>query len=131
MSWSQQNGLTAMVYKDSVSVLRDPIGKIVTPSSNHHALLTIGRTGDKGDAYAKALIRDVAVWKEEIIEKKMSSLHVCNGENEKYPMRYQSIYSLFDVLACWSHQKLPYEINDKRDYEISIQRAKDQSRNDT
>ena len=80
MSWSQENGLTAVIHKDSANLLRDPTGKIVTPLTDHDTLLTIGRSSDKGDAYAKAVIRDVAVWEEEITQEKMSQLHVCNGE---------------------------------------------------
>ena len=107
MSWSQQNGLTAIVYKDSAIVLDDPIGKIVTvtPLANHPALLTIGRTGDKGDAYAKSVIRDVAVWEEEITQKKMSNLHVCNGEDKKYCIRCKSINSFFDNRTLHNEMK--------------------------
>lgn len=120
MSWSQQNGLTAIVYNDSASVLHDPIGKIVTvtPLANHLALLTIGRTGDKGDAYAKAVIRDVAVWEEEITEKKMSNLHVCNGEDEKYCIRCKSINSFFDNRTFLSHRTLHNEMKASRNYVI-------------
>lgn len=86
MSWSQQNGLIVIVYNDFVSVLYDLIGKIVMVMLlvNYFVLFMIGCMGDKGDVYVKVVIRDVVVWEEEIIEKKMLNLYVCNGEDEKY-----------------------------------------------
>ena len=86
MSWSQENGLTAVIGNDSASVLRDTAGRIVTPSKDSHTSFTIGRPIDRNSgAYAKVVVRDVAVWEEEITEKRMSKLHVCNGELINYP----------------------------------------------
>ena len=80
MSWSQENGLTAVIVGDAASVLRDTCGQAVTPSADVDTSFTIGRPNNKSEEYAQCVIRDVAVWQEEISEEKMSKLHVCNGE---------------------------------------------------
>ena len=80
MSWSQANGLTAVIVGDTANVLRDTCGQIVTPSTDVDTSFTIGRPNSESGNYAKCVIRDVAVWEEEITEEKMSKLHVCNGE---------------------------------------------------
>lgn len=80
MSWSQENGLTAIIVGDTSNVLRDACGKSVTPSTDVGTSFTIGRSKSKSDEYAQCVIRDVAVWEEEITEEKMSKLHACSGE---------------------------------------------------
>lgn len=80
MSWSQENGLTAVVVGDTCNVLRDTYGKIVTPSTDADNTFAIGRSISESGDYAECVIRDVAVWEEEITEEKMSKLHVCSGE---------------------------------------------------
>ena len=80
MSWSRENGLTAVIVGDAATVLRERSGRTVTPSAISHTSLTIGRPNGENSNYAQGAIRDVAVWEKEISEERMSSLHVCNGE---------------------------------------------------
>lgn len=80
MSWSQENGLTAVIVGDTATVLCDTCGQVVTPSTDVDTSFTIGRPNSKSGEYAQCVIRDVAVWEEEITEQRMSKLHVCNGE---------------------------------------------------
>ncbi|KAL9957163.1 hypothetical protein ACROYT_G038767 [Oculina patagonica] len=78
MSWSQENGLTAVIVGDTATVLCDTCGQVVTPSTDVDTSFTIGRPNSKSGEYAHCVIRDVAVWEEEITEQRMSKLHVCN-----------------------------------------------------
>ena len=81
ISWSQVNGLTAVIVDDAASnVLRNASGKTVTPSAVSHASVTIGRPNTENTKYAHGDIRDVAVWEVEINVERMKTLHVCNGE---------------------------------------------------
>jgi len=80
MGWSQENGLTAVIFGDTSHVLRDTYGKSVTPSTDADNTFAIGRSISESGEYAECVIRDVAVWEEEITEEKMSKLHVCSGE---------------------------------------------------
>lgn len=96
MTWSQENGLTAVIVGDTSNVLRDTCGKSVTPSTNTDNTFTIGRSINESSEYAECVIRDVAVWEEEIAEEKMAKLHVCNGEFNT--TTFQSVDSI-----CISH----------------------------
>ena len=78
MSWSQENGLTAVIVGDTSNVLRDTCGKSVTPSTDAGNTFAIGRSISKSGEYAECVIRDVAVWEEEITEERMSNLHDCS-----------------------------------------------------
>lgn len=80
MTWSQENGLTAVIVGDTSNVLRDTCGKSVTPSTSTENTFAIGRSISESGEYAEFVIRDVAFWEEEISEEKISKLHVCNGE---------------------------------------------------
>lgn len=80
MSWSQENGLTAVVVGNTSTVLRDTWGKSVTPSTDDETTFAIGRSMSKSGEYAECVIRDLAAWEEEITEEKMSKLHICSGE---------------------------------------------------
>lgn len=81
MSWSRANGLIAAIIGDvSSSVLRDPVGRTVTPSPVTHTSMTIGRPYNKKSNYVDAAIRDVALWEEEITEDRIAKLHVCDGK---------------------------------------------------
>ena len=80
MSWSQENGLTAVIVGEASNVLRDTCGKSVTPTTDADSTFAIGRSISESGKYAECVIRDVAVWEEEITEEKMSKLHNCSGE---------------------------------------------------
>ena len=80
MSWSRENGLTAVIVGAAANVLRDLSGKSAMPSAVLPTSLTIGRPNGENATFAQGAIRDVALWKKEISEERMSSLHVCNGE---------------------------------------------------
>ena len=99
MSWSQENGLTAVIVGHTASVLRDTTGVIVTPSADSGTSFTIGRPNSKSGDYAECVIRDVAVWEDEITEEKMSKLHGCNGEliYRKIPKISPSEYKPFPI----------------------------------
>ena len=77
MSWSRENGLTAVIAGDTTTVLHDTTGRNVVPSNTSHTTVKIGQ--HENTMYAEAKIRDVAVWTEEIAEERLSKLHSCNG----------------------------------------------------
>ena len=77
MSWSRENGLTAVIAADTTTVLRDTTGRNVAPSNASHTSVTIGQR--ENTMYAEAKIRDVAMWTEELGQERLSKLHSCNG----------------------------------------------------
>lgn len=95
MSWSQGDGLTAVISGESTSVLRDTAGRIFTPKQASHSSLRIGRID--GGVHADVVLRDVAIWEDAITEERMSTLLGCNGERTKIFILQNAFFSLLSL----------------------------------
>ena len=98
MSWSQGDGLTAVISGESTSVLRDTAGRIFMPKQASHSSLRIGRSMDidggvHADVVLRDVLRDVAIWEEAIAEERMSTLLGCNGERTKIFILQNAFFS--------------------------------------